>query len=408
MKKIICIVLTLLCITTLFTQNIKAEEIDLYSEYAIIINIKDDRVVYSKNMYEKMYPASMTKMMSVLVAIEHIEDMQTTFTFTEEVLEGLEEEEASVAGFEVGDVVTYEDLLYGIMLPSGADASRAIAFSLFGSEEAFVKKMNAKAKVLAMKDTHFVNTSGLHDENHYSTVYDLAVLLKYALENETFKKIFTTHTYTTSDEKLTFISTFYRQKEEVEQDVSMILGTKTGFTYPASLCLASYAEVDEEAYIAITGKTKSWDDAPFHILDHAKLYNYFYKNYHRTLILEKGEAIVKIPIRHGFDTHLVVASKHDIDVICKGKDNVEIVFDGVEYIEAPMKVGTCLGELRLIEDGKEIYKEKIYLQKTISTNYISYYMAYPAVFVKHLIVLLANCAIAYYAIKKGFIKLNKQ
>lgn len=402
MKKFLHVMLSLLLLIPFFGNAVKANEteIELYSEYAIVINIKDDRIMYQKNIHEKMYPASMTKMMSVLVAIENIEDMSKTYTIESEVLEGLEEANASVAGFDEGDVVTYEDLLYGIMLPSGADASRAIAFTLFGSEEGFVKKMNEKAKALKMKNTHFVNTSGLHDEDHYTTVSDLSLLLRYALKNKDFKKIFTTHKYVTSNKALTFTSTFSKQKQSVDLDTSMIQGTKTGFTYPASLCLASYAKVDKEEYIAITGQTHSLNTYPYHIVDAVNLYNYFYGNYSRTTILKKDELFVEIPIQYGFEESYPLYASKKIALLCKSKDNVEIIFDGVEYIETPMKKDTYLGQLILVEDGQQLYKEKFYLEERISRNYFTYYFHNPLIFLKHMIPIVFIVGILYMGLKK--------
>lgn len=385
MKKFLISILTILLVFTFMNASIFADEEDvsLRSEYAIVINLNDNRIMYEKNSNEKMYPASMTKMMCVLVALENIDDLKETYTFSSEVLEGLWEAQASVAGYEVGDKATYEDLLYGIMLPSGADASRAIAFSLFGSEEAFVEKMNEKADALKMKHTNFVNTSGLHDESHYTTVSDLAKLLKYALKNKTFKKIFTTHKYVTSDGAFTFYSTFAKQKLAISADTSMIKGTKTGFTYPASQCLASYAKVDKEEYIAITAQTHTRSNSyPYHIEDTAKLYNYYYDEYERVTYLKKEDIAFELPIEYGFDEVYPIVINKDISILCKNKDEVELNWDGMEILRPPLEEGEYIGTLQILEEDEVIYSQKYYLGEKMKKNMFTYYFDHPFIFLK--------------------------
>ncbi|NCC43247.1 MAG: D-alanyl-D-alanine carboxypeptidase [Clostridia bacterium] len=262
-RVILCFVCTFMIHSTLFTFNVlkakesvkhdsytammKSDEVDLYSQNAILINLNDDRILYEKQIKEKIYPASMTKIMTTLVAIEKIDDLDARVSITQDMLAGLREANASVAGFRVGESVSYRDLLYGILLPSGADASRAIAFSIFQDEEHFVQAMNEKAKAIKMKDTHFVNVSGLHDDEHYSSVYDISILLREALQNELFKTIFCTPSYQ-CENGLTLYSTLQRQAYNAHLDVSFIAGAKTGFTNEASLCLASYTKMNDEEY----------------------------------------------------------------------------------------------------------------------------------------------------------------
>lgn len=360
LKIIVCILALCICF---FPFSIKAEEEipEIRSKYAIVINLNEDRIMYEKNIHEKMYPASMTKIMTVLVAIENIENMDMLYTFEEEVLEGLKEENASMAGFEVGDEATYEDLLYGVMLPSGADASRALAYSLFGSEENFILAMNQKAQNLGMENTHFVNTSGLHEEEHYSTVYDMALLLKNALQNETFKKIFTTSKYITKDGSKTFYSTFARQKNLLDEDTSMILGSKTGFTYPASLCLASYAEKEGEAYIMVSGQTNSDSSYPYHIEDAIKLYSYFYQNYKRVTVIKKQEEITNINVINGTEDLYSLISEKDISLLCQNKEDLVIKWVGKEEIEAPEYKDVYIGKVEIYEKEKLIYTQNCYL-----------------------------------------------
>ena len=161
--------------------------LDISSKNAVLYNLNDDNIIYEVNKDERVSIASMTKIMTCLVALEKINNPKDKVVMTTSMFYRLAEENASVAGFYIGEEVTYEDLLYGLMLPSGADAAQALAISLYGSVDKFVDRMNEKAKELGLKNTHFVNPTGLDIKGHYSSVDDVAIILKEALKNDTFK-----------------------------------------------------------------------------------------------------------------------------------------------------------------------------------------------------------------------------
>jgi D-alanyl-D-alanine carboxypeptidase (penicillin-binding protein 5/6) len=235
----------------------------LNSPYAILFRLEDDTILMQKNIEEKIYPASLTKMMTVIVAIENLPDLMEKIKLDNSMFQGLYEANASMAGFQPGEKVRALDLLYGALLPSGAEACMGLAYHIAGSEQHFVELMNQKAADLGMEDTHFVNTTGLHEDDHYTTVKDMATLLDYALENETFRETFTSSKYSTQPtnkhpEGLTLYSTMFKKLEQNHQTMigGEILGGKTGFTDEAGLCLASLAKVDEQEYILITAGAK--------------------------------------------------------------------------------------------------------------------------------------------------------
>lgn len=182
------------------------------------------------------------------------------------------------AGFQAGETATVRDLLYGAMLPSGAECCEALAREVSGSEEAFVARMNQKAAELGMTGTHFCNPTGLHDPEHVSTVRDMARLTKAALQNETFRKLFTTERYTVPatnchPQGFTMHSTLLSQLDGTELHSGRILGGKTGYTGEAGLCLASLAEVKGREYILVTaGAGGNHSTAPYHIEDAVTVY----------------------------------------------------------------------------------------------------------------------------------------
>lgn len=254
-------------------------EVGLYSKAAFLVNRTTGQVIFSYNAEARLPPASLTKIMTAIVAIENIDDLSATVTITEAMLDGLAEASASVAGFLPDEIVTFSDLLYGLMLPSGADCANALAFEIAGSIEGFVGLMNAKAAALGLTSTVFANTHGLHDPLLLSNCKDMAALLDYCLENETFAQIFQTGEYTTSVTQKHpegIVVSNYMSKSFAKNPVEKVnvLGNKTGFTTPAGQCLASFAEIGGYEYICITlGAGKAgYNKERYNMLDAITLY----------------------------------------------------------------------------------------------------------------------------------------
>ena len=219
---------------------------DISSDYAILIDLENNTVLASKKGDEKMYPASMTKMMTLIVAAEHAENLDDTFEMTTAITDPLFRENASVAGFLNGEQVTLRDLMYGLILPSGADCAVALAIYTAGSEAAFADMMNEKVAELGLKNTHFMNPTGLHDENQYSTCHEIALILEYALRDDFMRTVLSTYKYTTEKtpqhpDGITLYSTMQSRMYGNEAPGMFILGGKTGYTTEAGNCLASYA-----------------------------------------------------------------------------------------------------------------------------------------------------------------------
>lgn len=229
------------------------------AEFGIIINKETGNVVAERKATERAFPASTTKIMTLLTAVDLISDYNDTFTMSYEITDPLFVEEASVAGFLDGEKVNMTDLLYGTILPSGADAAMGLAVKLSGSEEAFVELMNQKVAELGLSGTHFDNVTGLHSENNYSTAYDMAIILDTALENEVCKKILSTYQYTTAKtpehpDGISLSSTLFTYMYGTEPETATILGGKTGYVNESGYCIASYGSNNESGneYIVIT------------------------------------------------------------------------------------------------------------------------------------------------------------
>lgn len=231
---------------------------DIYSQNAVLIDLSSNLIMADKNLNQRIYPASLTKIMTVIVGLEMVDDLQDVFVMPENIFGYLTEANASTAGFQPNEHVKIIDLMYGAMLPSGADATIGIAQYVSGSEIAFVEKMNEKLVELGVAETtHFTNTSGLHDDNHYSTVADISVIFNYALENQIFRQILLARTHISSPTDINpngveMTSTMFNRLVGNEVEGVTILGGKTGFTDNAGSCLASIASKNGKEYMLVT------------------------------------------------------------------------------------------------------------------------------------------------------------
>jgi D-alanyl-D-alanine carboxypeptidase (penicillin-binding protein 5/6) len=234
---------------------------NLHSPCAILVRLNDKAVLLQKQSGKKIFPASLTKMMTAVVAIENLPNLQKKVELSSSIFQPLYKEDASRAGFLPGEKVPAIDLLYGALLPSGAECCIGLANEVSGSERDFVKMMNQKAEQLGMRNTHFANSTGLQNGSHYTTVKDLSLLLTYALQNKTFREIFTSSSYSTAatnkhPDGITFTSTLSQSLKSHTLPGGEILGGKTGYTDEAGLCLASLARVGGKEYILVTAGAK--------------------------------------------------------------------------------------------------------------------------------------------------------
>ena len=261
------------------TQQRKLDLDQLHSRAGIVISLDDGKVIFQFQQDEKIFPASLTKIMTCILAIENINNLEATITLEPEIFDELYAQNASMAGFLPGENAKIIDILYGNILPSGGECSIALAEYVAGSEQAFVELMNEKAKDLGMNNTHFMNATGLHNESHYTTVKDIGILLQYALKNQTFNDIFQSRSYSVGSTNqhlsgFTFYSSMFKLRNQWELDKGEIVGGKTGYTDEAGLCLASEAIVNNRKYIAITVNAEgNHNTEPFHVYDAFYLYN---------------------------------------------------------------------------------------------------------------------------------------
>ena len=253
--------------------------LSLYSPNAILMRLDDQKVPMQRAADERIYPASLTKIMTALIAMERIDDREQKVVIQQEWYDELVAADASMAGFLPGERVSVNDLFYGALLCSGAECCVALAVEAAGSQTAFVSAMNEKARQLGMRDTHFSNVTGLHQDDHYSTVRDLAILLRNALKNETFRTVFTTKRRAIAPtsrhpQGMTVVSSLFSKLSSPYFEGGQILGGKTGYTQQAGLCLATLAVKEGREWILITaGAPGDHTTEPYHIMDALYVYN---------------------------------------------------------------------------------------------------------------------------------------
>ena len=392
-KKIISVIFLFF----LFIVPIYADELNIDSDKYILYNLNDDSVIIEHNSNEKTQIASLTKIMTTIVAIENVKDYNRKVTITKEMYNNIEWDIA-VAGYKVGDKVTYNDLFYGAILPSGADAVNALAYSVFNNYDSFIKKMNDKANELGLKNTRFSNPIGLYDENNYSSAKDISTLLIYALKNKKFKEIFTAKNYTsTTGVKMKSTIETYNAKNGSE-NLNYITGAKTGYIKKAGYCLATTAEINGIEYLLVTLNAHT-NGAP-HIKDAIKTYKYYSENYEYKSIVKKDTVVVKLPVKYSNEKQINIKAnknikhylKNDIDI-----EDIKYIYAGEKYITPFTKQGTKLGTIEIKYKDETLDKfDLIFLQK-VKFSLFSFIWAY-----KFIVIIIV--IIIYIKIKSNKIK----
>lgn len=365
MKKI---VLFILCFFTFIINVFALDDPTLYSKNYCLYDLTDDKIIYEKNIQERTNIASLTKIMTTITAIEKINNLDDYVTITSEMLSNIKYD-ASLAGLKIGDKLTYKDLLYASILPSGADATQALAYSLSRSINNFVNDMNTLAKKIGMKNSNFVNVTGLDIDNHYSTVNDLLKMLQYALKNETFKTIYTTKSYTLSN-GLVVDATVKKYNNLMKLDVSRIIGSKTGYTNKAGLCISSIFESNNHEFIFISTNAEFIYGNYYNLKDNLNIINFMDKNYNNQTTVKSTDIIKTIPVNFSnipkYNVHL---SKDALTYLPNdyNKDDIKVNYNGKTSITF-LDNNKQIGKVTITYKDNPIYEEDILL-KDVKINF---------------------------------------
>lgn len=332
----------IIMLTGSFSVNSAETEVSAVS--AVLYCADSGEVLYKKNADEKRAIASITKIMTAVVALEYAgaDDKEVKFTY-DMIAEG------SSMYLQVGEILKLSELVKGMMMVSGNDAANAIAVAVGGNKEKFAELMNEKAKQIGMNNTHFVTPSGLDDEQHYSTAYDMALLCAYAMENEQFRDI-------VSQKSINVSFVYPENKKQLYVNHNKLLsmyddciGIKTGFTKKAGRTLTSCAQRDGVRLIAVTlNDGDDWND-------HIKMFDYGFSKTERVQLTNRSKS---------FELPVVGSQKESVRVIPENNCEVSVMKDSADkaeqkiympkFIYAPVKKGTTAGKLKFFLNGKVI------------------------------------------------------
>lgn len=333
----------------LFALGVNASDLKLTSEKYILYNLDNNNILEEQDSNDKTQIASLTKIMTIIVAIENIEDFDEKVTIKKEMLDGLTWDIAKI-GFKVGEVYTYNDLLYAAILPSAADAVNALAISISGSYDKYLKLMNDKANELGLVNTHYSNVIGLTDENNYSSAYDISKLLEYSLNNKKFREIFTTKSYTLTSGKTV--------KATVSKyDDKYIIGSKTGYTSKAGRCLASISDVNGAHLLMVT--LNNYNKDATYINETIETYKYYDENYSLKDIINKEDIITTINAKYSRNkTYNIKVDKEYYYYLENNFDKDGLIYDysGLDEISAFDKKDKYLGTVKIYK-GEQLLNE---------------------------------------------------
>lgn len=366
-------------IISLFFSVVNASEVDLSSKRYILYNLNDNEVIDSCNEHEHSNIASLTKIMTVIVAIEDIDDFNKEVIITKDMIKGIARDVVKV-GFKEGEKVTYNDLLYGALLRSGADAVNALALSTYNKNmDEFISKMNSKAIELGLKDTHFQNVVGLYDKDNYSSAYDMAQILLYSLNNEKFKSVFTTKEYTLSNGiKLTRSIEYYNRKSK--EDLSFIKGAKTGFIEEGGYSLATIATLNDVDYLFVSLNA---DKSPNQVLDHIKEYKYFSENYSYQDLLTTSDKITRLKADYSREKYIDLYYHTNIKKYLKNdfnKNDLEVVYEGKKEISYFTPKYEVIGNITIKYNGEIIDNYDVYNNSELTLDYNKVFVDYHYLF----------------------------
>ena len=319
----------------------------LSAEKAILVDAATGRVLYEKNADERSLIASTTKIMTALVVCEQCNVLDRMRIPREAV--GIE---GSSMYLQDGEVLTLQELLYGLMLHSGNDAAVALAIYCGGTVEGFAEMMNDKARVLGMTQSHFENPNGLDSPGHYSTARDLAILASYAMKNPIFHKTVSTKTVTVGNRYL-------RNHNKLLWQVAGADGVKTGYTKAAGRILVSSATRDGRRLIAVTiNDPDDWND-------HGALLEEGFSRYQVRRIVSAGERIGTVEIAGGQVGYAELVAAEDFDYALAPEERSELVFSGPGFVYAPVARGAEAGFAHVCIDGKSVGKIPIVFGETV-------------------------------------------
>lgn len=365
------------------SQNLiisKSEEPDIISQSAILMDSNTGKILYSKNETSKMYPASTTKIVTAILVLENcnLDDIVTVdYDAVMSIPDGY-----STAYLQINEQLTVEQLLQLLLIHSANDAANVLAQYVGGSIESFVSMMNTKVNELGLSNTHFTNAYGMHDENHYTTAQDLAIIMKYCIKNEDFRRIagsascaipatnaYGTRQYTSTNELIIPNNSNY---------YPYLTSGKTGYTSQAGDCLVSSSYKDDLELICVILGGKTVNGVSTRFLETKTLYQYGYNNYSIQTLLNEDDIVTQIDVKNATkdSKNLDLLANSSISALLENtvsKEDLNIEINLNDNIKAPIQQGDNLGSVSYVIDGIE-YKTDLIASHSVEKSQLLDYI----------------------------------
>lgn len=373
---ILTLIISLFMQINIFASEIKKEEIKgITAPNVMLMDTKTGEILYDNNIDDKIYPASITKLMTAILVVENC-DLDEIVTVSENAIISVPKGYVN-ANLQIGEELTVESLLYVMLIPSANDAANALAEHVAGSIESFSTMMNTRAKELGCKNSNFTNPSGLHEKEHYTTVRDLSLIAREAISNSTIKKIVGTANYTLQNTdkynktKRMFTTTNYMKRKSLSKYYcDYCIGGKTGYTDDAKNCVVEFSKKDGIELTAIVmGVNSKVKGEKF--LEAKRLFDYAYKNYENKNVAKAKEECETLKISNGTnDTKNIKAIyKNDVNILERKDINVDNIESKIEYNKkrAPIQKGETIGSITYNYEGIE-YKTDLIASDTVEVS----------------------------------------
>lgn len=340
---------------------------DVTAYSAVLMDAKSGTIIYNKNEHEKVYPASTTKIMTAILALEMTKDLSEPVTADIQALAPITSEDSHM-GLLIGETLTMEQLISGMLIVSANDAANVIAVHLAGSIDAFAELMNKKAESLGAYNTHFTNANGIHDDNHYTTAYDLTIMAQYAMKNDKFREIVKSSYFElpatnkhSAPQALQSTNLFLSKGRSSYHIWEPVIGIKTGYTSMAGYCLVTAAQSNGNELISTVMKcdNKDYGQAAYSYVDSKKLLNFGFNKYRYTEIAKAGDIISSSKVYEAVDdTRVSMTIESDISSLLPKdidvKKDITVDFEIPDEFKAPIKKGTALGTVSYMYQDQEI------------------------------------------------------
>lgn len=371
MKQLISL---LIVITVLFTNlfNISAAEFIPSNDVKslLLMEASSGKIIYEKNSHQSLPPASVTKIMTMLLICEAIERNEISLDTEIVASERAKSMGGSTIFLETNEVMALDDLLKGIAVASANDACVAVAEHMCGSVESFVERMNSRAKELGMKDTNFINCNGLDAENHHTSAYDIAIMSRELLKHKMIEKYTTIWMDTLRDGKFQLANTnklirFYKGAN----------GLKTGSTDDAGCCISATAKRDGMQLIAVV---MGAENSKQRFNSASELLNYGFANFTSTNFGEKGSDVCEVPVLYGKSDYVIAITQSNTSVVIdkQNKDNVKTHLNIPKNLKAPVKKGDIIGEMIITLNGETIVKSNLISDRNVKRKNCGDYFMY--------------------------------